>query len=504
MNDARKLIAEVHRRLLLGIGATAPIPEAEGELGAFLAVAANAPERETAWLHTLAVVTGWYRAGTRARALERAEVPQLPSEERACVTTGVAGLLDACLASSHAEGLVRTWLERVDAHGLCARPRHLPALLEHARRHVAVRSLVAKVVGARGVWLAAQHEPWSALLVPPARDRSEEDEHFETAPLAARRAVLERWRTHGEKAHARDRLEGVWKQERAKERATLLAAFRTGLDRDDEAFLEARLGDRSQEVRVVAADLLARLGGSAFAGRMRERVQRHLNVARSLLKTTLQVDLPEVLADDWKRDGIVEKAPSGVGQRTFWLQQVVEHAALAPCRAAWKVDAGAFLKAVEKSDHAEDLRVALERSASRTRDVELADALLEVGSLDRDVHAVASRAACEASLRRHLRGEAWEAAFHVLSELARERALGPTFQREALEQYAGRLHAATMAGRMPSVNVDAFFSALAPETLPRAEELLQPLLAASGVPARRAQDLLERLALRRAIHEHLP
>jgi hypothetical protein len=65
-------------------------------------------------------------------------------------------------------------------------------------------------------------------------------------------------------ATARDLLASTWASEPYRDRAALLATFATGLSLHDESLAELGLADRRVEVRLVAADLLAKMAGSRY------------------------------------------------------------------------------------------------------------------------------------------------------------------------------------------------------------------------------------------------
>uniref|UniRef100_UPI000B2514AF DUF5691 domain-containing protein n=1 Tax=Nocardia miyunensis TaxID=282684 RepID=UPI000B2514AF len=119
---------------------------------------------------------------------------------------------------------------------------------------------------------------------------------------AERRAWLARLRAHDPQA-ARETLTGTWRSEPGPARADLLAILAEGLTLADEPLLESALDDSRAEVRRVAADLLAGLPDSAFAGRMTERASRWLTFDGK----QLIADLPRRLEDSARRDGIADR-----------------------------------------------------------------------------------------------------------------------------------------------------------------------------------------------------
>src|SRR6266567_1026378 len=134
-----------------------------------------------------------------------------------------------------------------------------------------------------------------------------------------RSEILRRLRA-SDPAKARQWLEGTWKLEKVQFRAEALETFSTGLSADDESFLEEALNDRSAKVCETAASLLVRIPISALAARMRSRANEMLVYAKGKLTVTP----PTAIDKQWQRDGIVARAPQGVGERAWWLMQVME------------------------------------------------------------------------------------------------------------------------------------------------------------------------------------
>jgi hypothetical protein len=98
-----------------------------------------------------------------------------------------------------------------------------------------------------------------------------------------------------------------------------------GMSMDDEPFLESALDDRRREVRQAAANLLTRLPGSRMSQRMAERARACVAVAGNVIT----VEAPKTCDKAMERDGIRPKPPRGIGERAWWLQQVLARAPLA-------------------------------------------------------------------------------------------------------------------------------------------------------------------------------
>ncbi len=220
----------------------------------------------------------------------------------------------------------------------------LPDFLDQ-RKHE-VRAALRPVLGQRGRWLGRFRESWlwAAETVVPETEADEalppESERlWQEGTLGERAAVLRQVRRR-DADRARQWLEEVWSQEKADHRIDLLEALTAGLSQADESFLEDALADRSKRVRTLAAELLAKIGGSALAERMRARADVMLDyeppaprgrlaaaVSAAIGGTDdvgkLAITPPAQCEKEWQRDGIEPKPPQGVGERAYWMSQVV-------------------------------------------------------------------------------------------------------------------------------------------------------------------------------------
>jgi hypothetical protein len=102
---------------------------------------------------------------------------------------------------------------------------------------------------------------------------------WENGTLEQRKLFLGRLR-ETDPDEARSLLQDGFAQLDARERAGLLEAITTGIGPADEDFLETLLGDRSKEVRQLAASLLARLPSSRYLARMAGRMAACLKQER--------------------------------------------------------------------------------------------------------------------------------------------------------------------------------------------------------------------------------
>jgi hypothetical protein len=187
------------------------------------------------------------------------------------------------------------------------------------KRQSDLREAIAKVLGKRGQWLAAQNPEWNYVA-------SEDESVWETGSKAARLMWLTKLRRQ-EPDQARQLLESTWKQESASDRTAFLEVLRTGLSMADEPFLEASLDDRSKEVRRVTVDLLTCLPESRFCQRAITRIQNLIKLQSEGNQLYFTIDLPEAHTPEMLRDGIEAKSNDNqnnqIGDRASWLLKML-------------------------------------------------------------------------------------------------------------------------------------------------------------------------------------
>ena len=216
------------------------------------------------------------------------------------------------------------------------------------------REAARPVLGERGVWLAHQRSEWEWARETTTRDPSAStlEQIWHEGRADDRLAAIVRLRDL-DPALARTLLASSWRQEPAEFRVSLLSALDAHLSTDDEEFLHTALKDRAGAVRGGAGALLARLSGSAFAGRAVARAAALLAITRGQRLVT--VTPPERFDPEWEADGLSMKPPRGVGERAHWLMQAIalvdprhwtERAGQAPSEligAAWRGEWGVAL-----------------------------------------------------------------------------------------------------------------------------------------------------------------
>jgi len=300
-----------------------PVPElpGEGALGAALG-------RTGGVLDAAAVLTAYRRAG--ARPVTGIDTPEpAPAETQPVVSPLAAQRIgwllsgDGSRTESERTALVDEWLTLAAARGYRVPPELLPDLLDAGRRRASLRPLLAAVGGRRGEWLAGCRPDWAYLRGEAAPTDSTSLADWEEGTPGRRLAYLTDLRRR-DPAAARDLLAGTWAFEEPLERSRLLGVLADRLSADDEEFCESALDDRRKEVREVAADLLVRLPDSAYAARMAARASACVHLGGPAVTVSPPAECDRAM----RRDGIRARPPAGIGERTWWLEEVLSRTPL--------------------------------------------------------------------------------------------------------------------------------------------------------------------------------
>jgi Family of unknown function (DUF5691) len=365
--DFRVLPSSVRDRLADRIPASdaerSTDPAAEGDGQRDVAVAL---------LDAAALMTAYRRAG-RPAVRELAPVAAAPVDHRPLPREAAIRRLAMILDGSHASVLPE-WLRAVHDRGYRVPPEHLPALADLARTRPQLRPDVAAVAGPRASWLAGMNPEWRVLADQVTADDG--DGAWLHGSPAQRKDWLAATRRRDPDA-AREALAGTWSAEPAPVRAELLGLLAANLSAADEEFCEAALDDRAREVRLVAARLLAGSPGSRYADRMAARVRACLTVRRrrGRRRGVLVVTLPTECDAAMQRDGIDPRPRQVVGERAWWLREIVAAAPLAAL-AGLAGSPAEFLRLEVDGCDAGLLHAAVAEAIVRERSAEWARALL--------------------------------------------------------------------------------------------------------------------------------
>lgn len=366
----------------------APAPAEDGSPLAETLARAGGESAEGRLLRMAALAAPYRRAG-RLPARDDRPLPAPAASDGAPLCPPAAALhLVTMLRGEHGQALPE-WLAAAARAGWIVPPEHLPVLLDAARGRGELRERLPAVLGARGRWLASLRREWGFAAGAVAEEGEGEDaavsDAWATGTTGARVELLKGARRR-DPAGGRTLLESTWTTEPARERAALLAALETGLSLEDEPFLERALDDRSKEVRAAAALLLSGLDGSRLVERMTERALAWVAVTRGgsglLARVTggggpeFAVELPAACDREMARDGVDSRAVAGLGERGWWLAQVL--AAVPPH--LWSERAGApperCVAALRKHELDRVLLSAWAAAAERHRDAAWAEALI--------------------------------------------------------------------------------------------------------------------------------
>ncbi|MFN3649109.1 MAG: DUF5691 domain-containing protein [Armatimonadota bacterium] len=362
---------ELRAAALVGTARRAPSPPEGGAVGELLAGLPR-DDRERLLLAAAGTLALRSRAG-RALPTEPDAAPEpAQTDDRPPCSAAAESYLAVMLGGRHAEALPE-WLEEAGRLGRRVRHRWLPELLELGRARPELQPVLIPLLGPRGAWLARRNREWAYAC----RTAEDDAEHWATGERSQRRDALHRLRARDPEP-ARTLLEEVWSSEGAAERAVFLGTLRERLGPADEPFLEAALEDRSKEVRLAAADLLARLPGSALTRRMEARALPLLSLRPGTLGPKLEASPPAALTIDLERDGVRAKAPSGsaLGARAGWLRDIVAATPLEAWERHLRLPPDELIRLAAGSDWVTALLDGWAEAAARQRDRRWAETLL--------------------------------------------------------------------------------------------------------------------------------
>lgn len=441
---------------------------------------------------------------------EDAAVPALSPEETRSMLPEETPVTDMCGEIFRGGQLRLQWevLSFFEKKNMVLPHSLLVPALAMGRGAPALRPLLARTAGARGLWLAALNPDWR-MFATSSSDVELETEVWEHGRPMQRQAFLLAARK-AKPAWARELFEQDLSSMDAAERNSLLELFIHGLSMDDEDLLERLLfRDRSREVRKTAASLLSRLPESRYVTRMGERLS-------SCMETFLSAPAPSVLSGffraaaavvgvadkkefisppesydkSWAADLISEKSPfSQFGPRAGWLYQMA--AAVPP---SWWTErtgrsAEELLALVERSEWKNPLQTAFGDAVLRTGDASFAGAMLKTMKKDGVWPSSSGRSldsfALAAMLGREEREEAWERLLSadtlsaLLQDIRTRRELdyrmSPSLGAKAVSLLKNRLSSAEKRDYALSYVVDELAMVLPVHELENAQNMLSAL-----------------------------
>jgi hypothetical protein len=200
---------------------------------------------------------------------------------------------------------------------------------------------------------------------------------WQTGTSAERLALLISVRRR-EPSRALALVASTWQDDGAAERQRFVEVLMEQASMADEPFLDAALDDRSKGVRREAAIVLTRIPGSRLRQRLSAAARQFISVeSRGLVRkqSTIALRPPESFDPAWSRDGIEQQAPKGVGQRAWWLGQILAGADLTIWTDRTGLTPAGVLEALQGDDFAADAIRALVIAARLARDPEWSAAL---------------------------------------------------------------------------------------------------------------------------------
>lgn len=333
------------------------------------ALATDGDEPGTGLLRAAAASRLWLLAGARSAPTALPESQSAPPLPDRVVAEDAAWRLGRMLGGERRE-LVPEWFDLATRAGAVLPPHWLPTVFEKLDAERC--RTFAVVLGAHATWLAALNPRWSFSVA----TELPSDDSWTSGTLQERRAALLELRRR-DPARARAWVESTWSEDPPDARTAFVELFRVGLGLDDEPLLEHALDDRRKSVRLAAADCLARLPGSALARRQAERLRPLVRLPASkpgllakLASRRLEIDLPESLEKAAIRDGIEPKPPAQrkIGERTYWLVQMISMTRPSLWSEIFSCDAAGFIDAALKTDYASELLEALVAATLRNPD----------------------------------------------------------------------------------------------------------------------------------------
>ncbi|MGJ7604517.1 DUF5691 domain-containing protein [Variovorax sp. LT1R20] len=351
-----------------------PVPAVEGMAGEFAALLQVIQEGEVQGqlLRAAGAVAVGRRAGFVAPGLSPYDAPVATADERPVLNDPA---LQAAIADALASGPLRLQhegLAALTAAGLRLPHNLLPTALDAGRRAIDLRPAVIPALGERGLWLAARNDDWRYAVG--ASEQADAQTRWDEGSLEQRRAVLAEQR-RSDPAAARERLAAELPQLPAKERAALLGALAENISPDDEALIDALLKDRARDVRQAAVELLQRLPASAHV----QRIEAFLAPLLSQIGGAWQMNAPEAADPRWKDDAIDPVRPThdSLGERAWWLYQLVRQTPLAWWTAHTGMTPAALLEWAAKSDWKDALLRGWNEAILAVPDVDWCDAMLD-------------------------------------------------------------------------------------------------------------------------------
>lgn len=331
----------------------------------------NYSDPEWALLSAAAIIS-LYQKAEQIPVIDNQSIPTPCQNSDLSICSPLAGEYLKVMLLKERQQLLWEWLAAAAAAKKQVPAYSLPELLELGRTLPHLRLAILPVLGKRGRWLAAQNPQWDYVV-------GEDIEiTWQTGSNAARQLLFQQIRTNNPAA-AREKLIKVWAEEKSEDKLAFLELFQTGLNRDDEPFLEAALDDKSPKVRQKAAELLAHLPASRLCQRMATRVTSALIIKQNRHRLHLDFSLTNGRDSGTIRDGIDSQAfPKLLGKKAWQLLQIVAATPLSLWSEINDISPLEWIQAAKRSEWDRTLVDAWVVAALRQKNPEWAEVLLSM------------------------------------------------------------------------------------------------------------------------------
>jgi hypothetical protein len=370
MANTENLWQELSISALLGTRRRAfTSPEASGGLGSALRAAAGAGD-EARLLRAASLASVYRRAGLLPSIQDVTLPPACPQDEWPRCSLRAGGLLETILNGDLTD-LLPEWVALATCQQQRIREEHLALLLDQPKASQPLRKALLPVLGERGRWLARLNPDWQGFDL-----YTSQSTWFEGA--RKERILFLSDLRECQPGRARHLLSETWPEESSAERLAFLQALEVGLSMEDEPFLETVLDDRRKDVRSAAAALLGQLPASRLVKRMTGRAQALLAWKTILLRSTLDVTLPETCDEGMQRDGIDPKGQpkAGLGGKSNWLAQILACVPPSTWSKTWNRKPEQILAVIHRHKDEAALYLGWQAAAQAFQDTDWLEALL--------------------------------------------------------------------------------------------------------------------------------
>ncbi len=276
----------------------------------------------SAVLQALALTRALHRCGTRLRVVDEKILACGPENHQHLPATTIDHFLR--MVRGEYPEVLSEWLGIAAASDYVLPSRVLPELLLLGTKDHSLRPMVRKLAGVRGLWIAERHANLSWIF-----EGEKWDEQSWLDGSSSERLAWLRHKRASDPEQAMTALISQWSGEKVAMRESILRLISENPLPSDEAWLEnVALRENREEHRELASIALARLP-SEFRQRAISRIRSCIKIERRMLKRILVVEPPNVFDASWAADGIKEKPPQGLGEKAWWLRQIVSLVPLA-------------------------------------------------------------------------------------------------------------------------------------------------------------------------------